>query len=66
MRRIVSVRLRRHAMPARDTLQSRGEWRVGFFLNGQVVSGVGVTGGHYTQDMEVAQAALGVLEASAA
>jgi hypothetical protein len=22
-------------MPARDTLQSRGEWRVGFFLNGQ-------------------------------
>ena len=22
-------------MPARDTLQSRGEWRKGFFLNGQ-------------------------------
>jgi uncharacterized protein GlcG (DUF336 family) len=39
---------------------------VGFFLNGQVVGGIGVSGGHYTQDMEVAQAALGVLEASAA
>src|SRR5947209_7889207 len=35
MRRIVSVRLRRRAMPARDTLQSRGEWRMGLFLNGQ-------------------------------
>ena len=27
-------------------------------LDGQVIGGVGVSGGHYTQDMEVAQAAL--------
>ena len=26
-------------MPARDTLQSHGEWRVGFFLNGQQLRG---------------------------
>ena len=35
-------------------------------IDGQVVGGIGVSGGHYTQDIEVAQAALGVLEASAA
>jgi uncharacterized protein GlcG (DUF336 family) len=29
----------------------------------KVVGGVGVSGGHYSQDMEVAQAALGALEA---
>ncbi|MDI3299361.1 MAG: heme-binding protein [Bacillota bacterium] len=31
-------------------------------VEGQVVGGVGVSGGHYTQDMEVAKAALAVLE----
>ena len=31
-------------------------------IGGQVVGGVGVSGGHYSQDMEVAQAALTVLE----
>ena len=30
-------------------------------LGDQVVGGIGVSGGHYTQDMEVAQAALAVL-----
>jgi uncharacterized protein GlcG (DUF336 family) len=32
-------------------------------INGHIVGGIGVSGGHYTQDMEVAQAALAVLEA---
>jgi uncharacterized protein GlcG (DUF336 family) len=31
-------------------------------INGNVVGGIGVSGGHYTQDMEVAKAMLGVLE----
>ncbi len=35
-------------------------------IDGQIVGGIGVSGGHYSQDMEVAQAALAVLEGSAA
>ena len=31
-------------------------------VDGRVVGGIGVSGGHGTQDMEVAQAALAVLE----
>lgn len=31
-------------------------------IGGRVVGGVGVSGGHYSQDMEVAKAALAVLE----
>ena len=31
-------------------------------VGGQLVGGIGVSGGHYTQDMEVARAALSVLE----
>ncbi len=31
-------------------------------VDGRVVRGIGVSGGHDTQDMEVAQAALAVLE----
>ncbi|HVS42943.1 MAG TPA: heme-binding protein [Candidatus Dormibacteraeota bacterium] len=31
-------------------------------LDGQVIGGVGVSGGHYTQDMEVAQAALAAVD----
>lgn len=31
-------------------------------IGGQVVGGVGVSGGHYSQDMEVAQAALAALD----
>jgi uncharacterized protein GlcG (DUF336 family) len=31
-------------------------------VDDQVVGGIGVSGGHYSQDMEVAQAALAVLE----
>lgn len=31
-------------------------------VNDQVVGGVGVSGGHYTQDMEVAQAGLAAIE----
>jgi uncharacterized protein GlcG (DUF336 family) len=31
-------------------------------IDGQLVGGIGVSGGHYSQDMEVAQAALGILE----
>jgi hypothetical protein len=34
-------------------------------IDGQVVGAIGVSGGHYTQDMEVAQAALAILEAAA-
>ena len=30
-------------------------------LGGKVVGAIGVSGGHYTQDMEVAQAGLAVL-----
>jgi uncharacterized protein GlcG (DUF336 family) len=30
--------------------------------NGQVVGGIGVSGGHYTQDMEVAEAGLAALD----
>ena len=30
-------------------------------IDGQIVGGIGVSGGHYTQDMEVAQAGLAVL-----
>jgi uncharacterized protein GlcG (DUF336 family) len=29
--------------------------------DGQIIGGIGVSGGHYTQDMEVAQAGLAVL-----
>lgn len=32
-------------------------------IDGKIVGGVGVSGGHYSQDMEVAQAALRALEA---
>lgn len=32
-------------------------------IDGRVVGGVGVSGGHYSQDMEVAKAALDVLDA---
>ena len=32
-------------------------------LDGQIVGGVGVSGGHYTQDMEIARAALAMAEA---
>jgi uncharacterized protein GlcG (DUF336 family) len=35
-------------------------------VDGTVVGGVGVSGGHYTQDMTVAQAGLRALEAAAA
>jgi uncharacterized protein GlcG (DUF336 family) len=35
-------------------------------LDGQVIGGVGVSGGHYTQDMEVAQAALTAVESAVA
>ncbi|MBI4443310.1 MAG: heme-binding protein [Acidobacteria bacterium] len=31
-------------------------------INGQVVGGIGVSGGHYTEDMQVAEAALKSLE----
>src|ERR671927_115944 len=31
-------------------------------VDGQLVGGIGVSGGHYSQDMEVARAALSVLE----
>lgn len=31
--------------------------------NGEVVGGIGVSGGHYTEDMEIAQAALAALTA---
>ncbi len=31
-------------------------------IDGHIVGGIGVSGGHYTQDMEVAQAGLAVLE----
>jgi uncharacterized protein GlcG (DUF336 family) len=31
-------------------------------VGGQVVGGIGVSGGHYTQDMEVARAGLGALD----
>lgn len=34
-------------------------------LDGQLVGGIGVSGGHYTQDMEVAKAGLAALGASA-
>jgi len=34
-------------------------------LDGQVVGAVGVSGGHYTQDMEIAKAALAAAEAGA-
>ena len=30
--------------------------------DGQIIGGIGVSGGHYTQDMEVAQAGLAVLQ----
>jgi uncharacterized protein GlcG (DUF336 family) len=30
-------------------------------LGGQVVGGIGVSGGHYTQDQQVAEAGLGVV-----
>jgi uncharacterized protein GlcG (DUF336 family) len=30
--------------------------------DGQIIGGIGVSGGHYTQDMEVAQAGLAVLK----
>jgi uncharacterized protein GlcG (DUF336 family) len=30
-------------------------------INGQIVGGIGVSGGHYTQDMEVAKAGLAVV-----
>jgi len=30
-------------------------------INGQIVGGIGVSGGHYTEDMEVAQAGLSVI-----
>jgi uncharacterized protein GlcG (DUF336 family) len=32
-------------------------------VDGQLIGGIGVSGGHYSQDMEVAQAALTVLKA---
>jgi uncharacterized protein GlcG (DUF336 family) len=32
------------------------------YIDGQVIGGIGVSGGHYTHDMEVCQAALAVLE----
>ena len=35
-------------------------------LDGQVIGGVGVSGGHYSQDMEVAQAALTVVDSAVA
>jgi len=31
-------------------------------IEGQVIGGIGVSGGHYTQDMEICKAALAVLE----
>jgi uncharacterized protein GlcG (DUF336 family) len=34
-------------------------------IDGQIVGGIGVSGGHYSQDMEVAQAALAVLDSQA-
>jgi len=33
-------------------------------LDGQIIGGVGVSGGHYSQDMEVAKAALAVVESA--
>ena len=33
-------------------------------LDGQVIGGVGVSGGHYSQDMEVAQAALAAADSA--
>ncbi len=35
-------------------------------LDGQIIGGVGVSGGHYTQDMEIARAALAAAEAEVA
>jgi uncharacterized protein GlcG (DUF336 family) len=35
-------------------------------VDGQLVGGVGVSGGHYSQDMDIAQAALGALEGASA
>jgi uncharacterized protein GlcG (DUF336 family) len=35
-------------------------------LDGQVIGGVGVSGGHYSQDMEVAKAALTVVDTAVA
>ncbi len=31
-------------------------------INGKTIGGIGVSGGHYTEDMEVAEAALKVIE----
>ena len=33
-------------------------------LDGQVIGGVGVSGGHYSQEMEVAQAALAAADSA--